>query len=418
AAGDLRGDVRLLELLLEDHPRLADVLLAVGPPLGDHRLDLRVLARVQRLERQVLELPLERVDAEPVRKRRVHLERLARLLHLFLLAEVLDRPQVVEAVGELDQDHAHVLGHRDDQLPVVLGLRVLAALELDSGQLGDAVDELRDLVAELVADRLQVRLGVLDDVVEERGGDRRLVQPQLREDLRDSERVVDELLPRPALLALVRLRREGERACDQVAIEIGLVALDRLDQLIDQLLMTFRYLEYGHINSVLRAFGAKPSVLGTARRRKNHLEPERDDLAKTSSHPQAARRPARRPARRSPTPRGVARRAAPRAASGTSRTRAGSATVPPAPARAPRQSPRSRGSAGPHATRPPAAHAAPGSAPASRRSAARRAAAPLCRSRCSPGDGTRRRSGRRGGSGPAGSRARTRSPCRPARARR
>ena len=201
AARDLRGDVRLLELFLEDHAGLADVLLAVGAALGDHRLDLGVLARVQRLEREVLELPLERVDAEPVRERRVDLERLARLLHLLLLAEVLDRAQVVEAVGELDQDHADVLGHRDDQLPVVLGLGVLAALELDPRQLRDAVDELGDLVAELVLDRLQVGVGVLDDVVEERGGDRLLVEAQLGEDLRDAERVVDELLARAALLA-------------------------------------------------------------------------------------------------------------------------------------------------------------------------------------------------------------------------
>ena len=86
AAGDLGRDVDLLELGFEHRRRLADVLLAVGAALGDHRLDLGVLARVQRLEREVLELPLDRVDAEPVRERRVDLERLLRLLHLLLLA--------------------------------------------------------------------------------------------------------------------------------------------------------------------------------------------------------------------------------------------------------------------------------------------------------------------------------------------
>ena len=121
--------------------RLGDVAFAVGAPLGDHRRDLLVLARVQRLEREVLELPLERVDAEAVRERRVDLERLLRLLDLLLLAEVLDRAHVVQPVRELDQDHADVLGHRDDHLAVVLGLRLLAALELDPRQLRDAFDE-------------------------------------------------------------------------------------------------------------------------------------------------------------------------------------------------------------------------------------------------------------------------------------
>ena len=106
---------------------LAHVRLAVGAALGDHRLDLLVLARMQRLEREILELPLERVDAEPVRERRVDLERLLRRLHLLLLAEVLDRAHVVQAVRELDQDHARVLGHRHDHLAVVLGLGLLAA---------------------------------------------------------------------------------------------------------------------------------------------------------------------------------------------------------------------------------------------------------------------------------------------------
>ena len=159
---------------------LGDVAFAVGAPLGDHRLDLRVLARVQRLEGEVLELPLERVDAEPVRERRVDLERLLRLLDLLLLAEVLDRAEVVEAVGELDEDDAHVLGHRDDHLPVVLGLRLLAGLELDARQLRDAVDERGDLVAELLAQRVELDAGVLDDVVEERGGDGLLVEAQAR----------------------------------------------------------------------------------------------------------------------------------------------------------------------------------------------------------------------------------------------
>ena len=154
--------------------------LAVGAPLGDHRLDLRVLARVQGLEREVLELPLERVDAEPVRERRVDLERLPRLLDLLLLAEVLDRAEVVEAVGELDEDDAHVLGHRHDHLPVVLGLGLLAGLELDAGQLRDAVDERAISSPNSSRSVVELDAGVLDDVVEERGGDGLLVERSRR----------------------------------------------------------------------------------------------------------------------------------------------------------------------------------------------------------------------------------------------
>ena len=201
-----------VELAREHVGRLRDVALAIGAALGDHRLDLLVLARMQRLEREILELPLERVDAEAVRERRVDLERLLRLLDLLLLAEVLDRAHVVQPVRELDQDHADVLGHRDDHLAVVLRLRLLAALELDPRQLRDALDEPRDLVAELGAHVVDVRLRVLDDVVQERGRDRLLVEPELRADARDADGMLDERRAGAPLLALVRGGGERERA--------------------------------------------------------------------------------------------------------------------------------------------------------------------------------------------------------------
>ena len=237
APRDLGRDVDLVELLLQHHRRLAHVLLAVGAPLGDHLLDLLVLARMQRLEREVLELPLERVDTEAMRERRVDLERLARLLELLLLAEVLDRAQVVEAVGELDQDDPQVLRHRDDQLAVVLGLRVLAALELDARQLGDALDELGDLVAELGLHLVEIDARVLDDVVEQRGGERRLVELEPGEDPRHAPRVVDELLARAAHLVGVGARGEIEGAGQQLPVGVGLVRLDLGEQLLDEVLM-------------------------------------------------------------------------------------------------------------------------------------------------------------------------------------
>src|ERR1700704_2276214 len=103
---------------------------------------------------------------------------------LCLLAHVLDRAQVVQAVGELDQNHPQVLCHRQDQLAVVLRLGVLAALKLDARQLRNALDETCDLLAELGADVVDFDPGVLDGVVKKRGSEDRLVQLQAGEDLR------------------------------------------------------------------------------------------------------------------------------------------------------------------------------------------------------------------------------------------
>ena len=69
----------------------------------------------------------------------------------FCLGMRRDRAHVVQPVGELDQDDPDVRGHRDHHLAVVLGLRLVAGLEGQPGQLGDAVDEAGDLLAERLA---------------------------------------------------------------------------------------------------------------------------------------------------------------------------------------------------------------------------------------------------------------------------
>ena len=168
-------------------------------------------------------------------ERRVDLERLARLLELLLLPQVLDRPHVVQPVGELDEDDAMVLRHRHDHLAVVLRLRLLTALEVDPGQLRDALDEPGHLVAELVAHLLDRRVRVLDDVVEDAAGDRRVVALELGEDQRDAERMEDEVLPAPSLLVLVCLRGEAVRALQKIPIDIGVVRRHLGQELVELL---------------------------------------------------------------------------------------------------------------------------------------------------------------------------------------
>ena len=149
-----------------------------------------------------------------MRDRRVDLEGLLGLLDLLLLRHRADRAHVVQAVGELDQDDPDVRGHRDHHLAVVLGLRLVARLERDAGELGDAVDEAGDLLAECSLHLLQRGGGVLDGVVQQRGAQRLGVEPHAGADLRDADRVDDEVLARLAPLVGVVLAGEDERALD------------------------------------------------------------------------------------------------------------------------------------------------------------------------------------------------------------
>ena len=237
-------DAERLELLGEVAAGLGDVALALFALLVDQALDLLVLARVQGGEREVLELPLDRVDTEAVRERRVDLEGLLGLLDLLLLGHRAERAHVVQAVGELDQDDPDVRGHRDHHLAVVLGLRLVARLERDPGELGDAVDQAGDLVAEGLADLVEGRGGVLDRVVQQRGAQGRGVQAHAGADARDADRVGDEVLAGLAALVGVVLAGEQERlqhglAVDLVGDLVGVLGDDR-EQVGQQLVLERR----------------------------------------------------------------------------------------------------------------------------------------------------------------------------------
>ena len=196
-----------------------EVLLTGRGALGDQPHDLVVHLGVERLERQVLELPLDGVHAEPVRQRRVDLEGLLGLALRALLRDVAPGAGVVQPVGQLDDEHPDVARHRHDHLAHRLGLGGLAVGDLV--ELGDAVDEHRDLVTEVAAQRLEAVGGVLDGVVQQRRGQRRRGHAELGEDRGDRERVGDVVVAGPALLALVGPLGDGVGPLDQGEVGLG-----------------------------------------------------------------------------------------------------------------------------------------------------------------------------------------------------
>jgi hypothetical protein len=193
---------------------------------------------LQGREGKVLELPLDRVDSEPVRERRIDLKRLAGLGDLLLLRKRRQSAHVVQAVGELDQDHAHVGGDRDHHLAVVLGLALVAALERDPGELGHAVHERRHLGAERCVDLVEAGAGVLDRVVKQRRAEGLGVESHPGADLRHANRMGDELVARLAHLVGVALAAEYERPLHRVAVDrwaqLVLVLADDRKQVAEQ----------------------------------------------------------------------------------------------------------------------------------------------------------------------------------------
>ena len=115
----------------------------------------------------------------------------------------------MQAVGQLDQDDAHVARHGQQHLAEGLGLVFLARVELELVELGDAVDQFGDRLAEALDQLGLGDAGVLDHVVQQRGHQRLRVELPFGALRRDRERMGDVGLAAVAQLAQVGLVGEA-----------------------------------------------------------------------------------------------------------------------------------------------------------------------------------------------------------------
>ncbi len=131
----------------------------------------------------------------------------------------------MEPVGQLDQDDPDVVGHCQEHLSNVLGLLLLMAVGAELGQLGDAVHELRHLGPEALLDLGQGHVGILGDVVQDRGSDRHRIDADIGQDLSRGQRVVDIGLARHPGLAVMghlgHLERGPQRRQIGLRIVVG-----------------------------------------------------------------------------------------------------------------------------------------------------------------------------------------------------
>ena len=142
------------------------------------------------------------------------------------------RAHVVQAVGELDEQHANVARDGEQKLAEILGLLRLLGDEVELLDLGEAVDQRADLGPEHPSISLARGAGVLDGVVQQRRGDGGVVEPHLGEDGGDFERMGKERRAGRPLLVAMRLHGVDIGAVEQRLVDVGLVALHPLDQLV------------------------------------------------------------------------------------------------------------------------------------------------------------------------------------------
>ncbi len=184
------------------------------------------------LEGQLLELLAQGLHAHAAGQRGVDLERLLGHAPPALRLHVLERAHVVQAVRQLDQQHADVARDGDQQLAEVLRLLGFLGDEVEPLDLGEALDQRADLLAELLVDLGARDVGVLDHVMQQGGGDGGVVELELGQDGRDLEGMGEERIAGGALLVAVRLHGVDVGAVEQRLVGAGVVFLDPLDKLV------------------------------------------------------------------------------------------------------------------------------------------------------------------------------------------
>ena len=190
----------------------------------------RMTPRVQRTEAQILQFGLHQIHAQPLRDRRVDLQRLAGDAGARLGALRAQRAHVVQTVGEFDQDHAQVARHRQHHLAETFRGGFLAILELQLVQLGDAFDQFGDGHAEIGRDRIARQRRVFDGVVEHRCDQGFDIDALLSQHRRGSHRMRDVGLAGFAHLAGVGIGTDAPGADQGRALILGQIVGRRLQR--------------------------------------------------------------------------------------------------------------------------------------------------------------------------------------------
>ena len=194
--------------------------------------DDRIGFGIELVERQVLELLPHLMHAHAARERSVDVEGFLGAAPARLWRHVGQGAHVVQAVGELDQQHPDIIGDRQQELAQVLGLLRLLGDEVEPLELGEAFHQRADVLPEHLVDLGPGGGGILDGVVQERSSDGGVVELQIGQDRRDFQRMREVGIAGRTLLLAVRLHGVDVGAVEQRFAGGGIVALHALDQIV------------------------------------------------------------------------------------------------------------------------------------------------------------------------------------------
>ena len=234
-AVDIIVDMLLVQPLGQFVDDQANALLPLGPLLADQVDDPLVAFRIDILEGKIFQLLLDGVNAEAVRQRRVDIQGFPGDCYAAVFRLETEGAHVVQAVRQLDQHDADIPGHGKDHLAQGFGLGLLPVGKVQFIQLGDAVHQVGDFLAEFRPDGFQRdAFAVFHRIVQEAGRNRGRVDHEIRQDGRDKAGVRKIRLPGLADLPVVGLFSKMPRPFDKFVAVPGVILLYPVQHLVQR----------------------------------------------------------------------------------------------------------------------------------------------------------------------------------------
>ena len=173
---------------------------------------------------QILQFIAHALHAHAPGQRRVDVQRFLGNARLLVLRHKMQCAHIVQPVGELDQQHAHIIGNGQQKLAEILGLGGTLGHQVEPLQLGQALDQSADFATEQLVDFLACRRGVFDRVMQHGGNNRRVVEFQIGQNGRHFQRMRKIRIARRALLRAMGFHRIDIGAIQKVFVGLRVIA--------------------------------------------------------------------------------------------------------------------------------------------------------------------------------------------------
>ena len=218
-----------------------------------------VLFRIEGGKGDILQLLLQGVDAQTRSDGHVKIHGFLSDAALFgLLLMKSNGAHVVETVGQLDENHADVVGHRQDHLSNALGLALFRRRHVELAQLGDAIDHMADALAEVFGDLLFSGMGVFNDIVKKGGCHTLHVQLHVCQNIGHFQWMSQIRLSGQTRLSVMDPRRKDVGTLHDVQIGIGMVLKNSVQNIINSNHTSPGFANAPRLRLVTFAYGLRP----------------------------------------------------------------------------------------------------------------------------------------------------------------